>query len=57
MLEETDSAQIGGYTPRIAIFPDHLTIANDDPNDWISTQIAIFDLAKTEGKLVALPLL
>ncbi len=56
-LTVTDKAQAGGYSPRVAIFPDLLVVINDDPNNWISTQIATFDLSQAEGKLVALPLL
>lgn len=56
-LVEVDKAQLPGYSPNIAIFPDHLVVANTDPTNWIDTQIAIFDLAQADGKLKALPTL
>jgi hypothetical protein len=56
-LVEVDKAQLSGYSPNIAIFTDHLVVANNDPTNWIDTQISIFDLSQADGKLVALPTL
>lgn len=37
-----------GYSPKIAIFPDQLVIAQSTPQDWRSTQVQVFDLSQTE---------
>jgi hypothetical protein len=57
-LEDVDTAQLPGYSPTIAIFPNHLVIANHNPeeNQWRTTQIQVFDLSQTDP-LVALPIL
>ncbi len=57
-LEEVDTAQLPGYSPTIAIFPNYLVIANHNPeeNQWRTTQIQVFDLSQTDP-LVALPIL
>jgi hypothetical protein len=59
-LKETDTAQLSGYSPIIAIFPDYLVIANHNPNQenrsWQNTQIQAFDLSQ-QDPLVALPVL
>jgi len=57
-LEEVDAAQLPGYSPTIAIFPNYLVIANHNPeeNEWRTTQIQVFDLSQTDP-LVALPIL
>lgn len=58
-LEEVDTAQLPGYSPTIAIFPNYLVIANHNPeeNQWRSTQIQVFDLSQSDDPLVALPTL
>jgi len=57
-LEDVDTAQLPGYSPTIAIFPNHLVIANHNPeeNQWRTTKIQVFDLSQTDP-LVALPIL
>lgn len=59
-LKEVDTAELPGYSPIIAIFPDYLVIANHNPNqeerNWRNTQIQVFDLSQTDP-LVALPVL
>jgi hypothetical protein len=59
-LKEVDTAQLPGYSPIIAIFPDYLVIANHNPNqeerNWQNTQIQVFDLSQ-QDPLVALPVL
>ncbi len=56
-LEEVDKAQLSGYSPTIAIFPDHLIIANHNEGKWRSTQVQAFDLSQVVDPLVTLPLL
>lgn len=56
-LTATDRLDLGGYSPIIAIFPNYLVVANHDPEQWITTQITLFDLATVPGKLSALPTL
>jgi hypothetical protein len=58
-LQEVDKAELAGYSPIVAIFPNHLVIANRNPqeNNWRSTQIQLFDLAQADGPLLALPTL
>ncbi|MCK5524664.1 MAG: beta-propeller domain-containing protein [Thiomargarita sp.] len=58
-LEEVDKAELSGYSPTIAIFPDHLIIANHNPEEgkWRSTQVQAFDLSQVVDPLVTLPLL
>ena len=57
-LQEVDKAQLAGYSPTVAIFPNHLVIANHNPEEsnWRSTQIQLFDLSQADP-LVALPIL
>jgi hypothetical protein len=57
-LEEVKSATIPGYYPRTAIFPDYLLVANHNPTEqnWLTTQIQVFDLSKDNDPLVALPM-
>lgn len=52
-----DKAEISGYSPEVAIFPDHLVIANHDSQEWSSTNIQIFNLAVPNAALAKLPLL
>ena len=56
-LQEVDKAELAGYAPIVAIFPNHLVIANRNPqeNNWQSTQIQLFDLAQADDPLLALP--
>jgi len=56
-LNIVDKAEISGYSPEIAIFPDHLVVANHDTQEWNSTNIQIFNLAVPNAALVKLPLL
>ncbi len=56
--EEADQAELAGYSPTIAIFPNHLVIANHNPAEekWRTTQIQVFDLSQSDP-LVELPTL
>ncbi|HIE01386.1 MAG TPA: hypothetical protein EYP59_14020, partial [Thiotrichaceae bacterium] len=56
--EEADQAELAGYSPTIAIFPNHLVIANHNPEEekWRTTQIQVFDLSQSDP-LVELPTL
>jgi len=47
-VSTVDSNSLQGYDPKIAIFPDHLVIANSDPQNWNSSIITTFDLSKTK---------
>ena len=55
-LEEIAKAQVSGYSPIVAIFPNELVIANHNPEEHheLTTQIQVFDLSK-ENPLVSLP--
>lgn len=57
-LVEADKALLPGYSPIIAIFSDHLVMANHNPDEemWRTTQIQVLDLSQTDP-LVELPLL
>jgi hypothetical protein len=57
-LEEIDKTSLPGYSPTIAIFSDHLVVANHNPEEekWLTTQIQVLDLSQSEP-LVELPLL
>ncbi len=56
-LQVLDTAKVAGYTPSIAIFPDYLVIANDNPqpNNWTASQVQVFDLSQASAPLRALP--
>lgn len=56
-LTSVDKAELPGYSPVVAIFPDHLVVANHNPEEtsWLSTQIQVFDLAQTSDPFVELP--
>ncbi|MDD2816765.1 MAG: beta-propeller domain-containing protein [Thiotrichaceae bacterium] len=56
-LQILDTAKVGGYTPSIAIFPDYLVLANDNPqpNNWTASQVQVFDLSQASAPLRALP--
>jgi len=54
-LVEVDTNKFPGYSPIIAIFPDHLVVVTNDPQKWTNTQVTIFDLTQADGKLKALP--
>ncbi|MCP4698352.1 MAG: hypothetical protein GY862_16080 [Gammaproteobacteria bacterium] len=54
-ISTADQTVIPGYDPKIAIFPDHLVIANRSQQDWGTTQIQVFDLAQADDPLAALP--
>ncbi len=56
-LNIVDKAEVSGYSPEIAIFPDHLVVATHDAQEWNSTNIQIFNLAVPNAALVKLPLL
>ncbi len=43
-LDSIDNQRIRGYDPKIAIFPDHLVIANRDPNTYPDSLVHIFAL-------------
>jgi len=43
-----DNNTVQGYDPKIAIFTDHLVIANRDPEFWSNSIISIFDLSETK---------
>ena len=57
-LAEIDKTSLPGYSPRIAIFPDHLVMANHNPEEekWQTTQIQVIDLSQ-DDPLVELPIL
>jgi hypothetical protein len=56
-LQILDTAKVGGYSPAIAIFPDYLVLANDNPqaNNWTASQVQVFDLSQASAPLRALP--
>lgn len=58
-LEVVDKAQLPGYSPTIAIFPDYLVITNHNPEEqkWQTTQIQAFNLSQNDDPLVDLPTL
>lgn len=56
-LEKMDPVQLTGYSPITAIFPDHLVIANPDPQKWPASQVQVFDLRDVNNPLVKLPLI
>lgn len=56
-LTIVDKAEVTGYGAQVAIFPDHLVIANYDTQEWNSTNIQIFNLAVPNAALAKLPLL
>ena len=53
-LNSIDSAQVIGYDPKVAIFQNHLAIANRDTNNWNHSLIQIFDLGQDTDPLVSL---
>ncbi len=53
-LTKTDSADLSGYSPRLAIFNDYLVLASQNPNDWTSNWIQTFYLADASQPLQAL---
>jgi hypothetical protein len=57
-LAEIDKTSLPGYSPTIAIFSDHLVMANHNPEEekWQTTQIQVIDLSQTDP-LVELPIL
>ena len=57
-LEPVGEAQVPGYSPNVAIFPDNLVIANHNPveRNWQSTQIQVFDLYRDEPLVALQPL-
>jgi uncharacterized secreted protein with C-terminal beta-propeller domain len=57
-LEKVTEEQVLGYSPNVAIFTNHLVIANHNPEEesWLTTQIQAFDLSQ-DNPLVALPTL
>ncbi|OUD12037.1 beta-propeller domain-containing protein [Thioflexithrix psekupsensis] len=54
----TQQAQVtlNGYGAKLAIFTDYLVLITDNPNDWRTQQIQLFDLRQAEP-LVRLPLI
>lgn len=53
-LTQTDSADLSGYSPKLAIFNDYLVLASQNPNDWRSNWIQTFYLADASQPLQAL---
>ncbi len=47
-VSSIDNNTVQGYDPKIAIFTDHLVIANRDPEFWSNSIISIFDLSETK---------
>jgi len=53
-LDSIDNTQIRGYDPKIAVFSDHLVIANRDPNTYPDSLVQVFDLSNANEPLVDL---
>jgi len=53
-VSTTDSVTVPGYDPNIAIFPDHLVIANRNVQQWNESLVQVFDLSNPETPLQAL---
>ncbi len=57
MLDELGHAvtsgqtKIPGYDAKVAIFPDHLVIANRNPNKWNASMVQVFDLSQAQQPL------
>jgi hypothetical protein len=49
-LEDAAETELTGYSPTIAIFPNHLVIANHNPAEekWRTTQLQVFDLSQSD---------
>ncbi len=50
-LTKEQSEMAFGYSPQIAIYPNHLLIASQNPDKWNSTLLQIYDLA--DGKALS----
>lgn len=40
-----EQVAVPGYDPKVAIFPDHLVIANRNPDTWRESLVQVFDLS------------
>jgi hypothetical protein len=56
-LNLVDKADVAGYQAEVAIFADYLVVASHDAQEWLTTNIQIFNLAVPNAALVKLPLL
>lgn len=56
-LTQVDQTTVPGYSPIVAIFNDHLVIANHNPQNWQNAQIQVLDLTSENGKLITLPII
>ncbi|GAB6040950.1 beta-propeller domain-containing protein [Endothiovibrio diazotrophicus] len=54
-IEERTSARFDGYSPTVAIFPDHLVVTGHDTSDWRATNVQLYDLDRTDTPLHARP--
>ena len=44
-------ATFSGYSPEVAIFPDHLVVTGSDTESWRATNVQLYDLSRTDTPL------